>query len=214
MRRARGEHCGALKYFHLFNIPERNSAILRAYDRSHRARGGGPTDPPRSARSTMPTEIARKSLHSRTRLLAAGSAAAIVVGGSLALSRCCRWRIPGGRPCPACWLRRQRHRDIRYALPRISWQFHCPFSFADLVERVSPAVVTITSGNHASPMAMRMAMARRTPAGAVPRSLSTSSDCGTVTAGSWHKADQRRSSGFIIRQGRFHRLQQSLWPIK
>jgi serine protease Do len=89
----------------------------------------------------MPTEISSPKNHSRARLLAMGSAAAIVVVGLGAFAL-----LPAVRPA-ATHMPVQvaaNESEARAPTPRML-ENSTPFSFADLVERVSPAVVTITS---------------------------------------------------------------------
>src|SRR6478609_186806 len=94
----------------------------------------------------MQTENPNQSTNSalrrtRARLLAMGSAAAILVVGLGAFAL-----IPQTHPTPVANVAapvRVAANDTR-ATPRML-ENSSPFSFADLVERVSPAVVTITS---------------------------------------------------------------------
>src|SRR6201999_2532634 len=79
----------------------------------------------------------------RARLLAMGSAAAILVVGLGAFAL-----LPGARPTRISDANSRPAQlaaaTQRGATPRML-EISSPFSFADLVERVSPAVVTITS---------------------------------------------------------------------
>jgi serine protease Do len=87
----------------------------------------------------MPTQNNPQKPHSRARLLAMGSAAAIVVVGLGAFAL-----LPGVRPVADHNPIQLAANDTQTRTPRML-ENSAPFSFADLVERVSPAVVTITS---------------------------------------------------------------------
>src|SRR6185312_14930653 len=88
----------------------------------------------------MPTDNQPPKTPSRARLLAMGSAAAIVALslGAFALLPVAQ---PVSQPAPQ---QLAANETTRAAPPRML-ENSAPFSFADLVERVSPAVVTITS---------------------------------------------------------------------
>jgi serine protease Do len=89
----------------------------------------------------MPTQPNPQKAHSRARVLAMGSAAAIVVVGLGAFAL-----LPAVRPVStsAPIQLAANETTSRAAAPRGA-DAMAPFSFADLVEHVSPAVVTITT---------------------------------------------------------------------
>ena len=87
----------------------------------------------------MPTETNPQKFHSRARLLAMGSAAAIVVVGLGAFAL-----LPSVHTINTTAPVQLAANDTPVRTPRML-DNATPFSFADLVERVSPAVVTITS---------------------------------------------------------------------
>src|SRR3954467_5878515 len=81
-----------------------------------------------------------RHLTMRSRLLAGSSAAAILVLGLGAFALVPRAPSDASNPAPVAHLEQVAARTV----PPHMLETGAPFSFADLVERVSPAVVTVT----------------------------------------------------------------------